>query len=187
MKMGDNGSRPAYNVQFASDCDSRIVVGVDVNNQGSDQGQMLPIHQFICQTYAVVPKQYIVDGGFTKKSDIDALEAAGTKVYGALPNEQKQLDEGKDPYAAKPGDSEAMLNFRARMGTAQAKEIYQKRPSVTEYPNAECRNRGLQQFRVRGQRKALSQTLWHVLVNNFQRYKNLGFLPHLMGGDCVIP
>lgn len=186
MKMGDGGFRPAFNVQFASDGETRIVVGVSVDNQGSDQGQMLPMYQFVCSSYGVIPGQYLVDGGFTKATDIDAMDAAGTKTYGALPNVKKQVEEGKDPHARKPRDSDAMAGFRARMGTAEAQEIYKQRPSVAEFPNAECRNRGLHQFRVRGQRRALAQTLWHVLVNNFNRFKQLGFLPNLMGGQCAV-
>lgn len=185
MKMGDGGFRPAYNVQFASDSATRIVVAMDVNNQGSDQGQMLPIYNFVCTTYEVTPENFLVDGGFTKKSDIEVLERNGTKVYGALPNVEKQIEAGKDPYAKKPGDSEAMAEFRARMGTPEAQEIYSARASIAEFPNAECRNRGLQQFRVRGIEKTTAQALWHVLVNNFHRFKNLDFLPVLMGGQSV--
>ncbi len=38
MRMGDQGFRPAYNVQFVTDGDSRLIVGVEVTNQGSDCG-----------------------------------------------------------------------------------------------------------------------------------------------------
>src|SRR5206468_8022903 len=34
MKMGDGGFRPAYNVQFAADTESRFVVGVGLTNMG---------------------------------------------------------------------------------------------------------------------------------------------------------
>ncbi|WP_372725343.1 IS1182 family transposase [Novipirellula sp.] len=181
MKMGDGGFRPAFNVQFATDGETRIVVGVDVNNQGSDMGQMLPVFESVCSTYGVVPGQYLVDGGFIKASDIDALDAAGTTVYGAVKGAEKDVADGKAPYQAKSTDSEAMGRFRERMGAEEAQAIYQQRPSIAEFPNAECRNRGLNQFRVRGQRKALGQTLWHVLVNNFNRFQHMGFLPKLMG------
>jgi transposase len=42
MKMGDGGFRPAYNVQLATDTQTRVIVGVDVTNSGSDLGQMPP-------------------------------------------------------------------------------------------------------------------------------------------------
>ncbi|QDT03642.1 hypothetical protein K227x_58000 [Rubripirellula lacrimiformis] len=185
MKMGDGGFRPAYNVQFASDGDSRIVVGVSVDNQGSDQGEMLPMYESICRTYGVTPAHYLVDGGFTKASDIEAMDAAGTEVYGPLKDIKRQVANGKDPHASKPGDSDAMARYRKRMGTPEAQEMLRRRPSIAEFPNAECRNRGLHQFRVRGQKKAMAQTLWHVLVNNFNRLNNLGFLQTLMRQSCT--
>jgi len=66
-----------------------------------------------------------------------------------------------------------MTTYRARMGTAEAKETYKRRAAIAEFPNAECRNRGLYQFRVRGRVKAKAQTLWHVLAYNFMRMRNL--------------
>ena len=50
MKMGDGGFRPAYNVQFATDGDTRMIVSVDVTNNGSDGGQMAPMHETVCET-----------------------------------------------------------------------------------------------------------------------------------------
>jgi hypothetical protein len=43
MKMADGGFRPAYNVPFTTATDSQIIVGVDVNNLGSDLGQLSPM------------------------------------------------------------------------------------------------------------------------------------------------
>ena len=43
MKMADGGYRPAYNVQFATAAGSRIIVGVNVTNEGADSGQMEPM------------------------------------------------------------------------------------------------------------------------------------------------
>ena len=40
--MGDGGTRPAVNVQFASDGDARVIVGVAVTNKGTDGGQLPP-------------------------------------------------------------------------------------------------------------------------------------------------
>ena len=176
MKMGDGGFRPALNVQFCTDGDSRLIVGVDVVNQGSDQGLMEPMHQQIVSNYKKSPKKYLVDGGFTTVNDINELTNSGTIVFGALKNVEDQLDAGKNPYAKKPKDSQAMADFRARMGTKDAQEIYSKRASIAEFSNAECRNRGLSQFRVRGLIKAKAQVFWHVLAHNFNRFINLDYL-----------
>ena len=173
MKMGDNGFRPALNVQFASDGDKQLVVSVEVTNQGSDNGLMKPMYDSVCEQHGVVPNDYLVDGGFSKKEDITEVEKNGTKVYAPLYNEKKQLESGEDPYAQRKGESPEMTAHRERMGTAQAKAKYKRRSAIAEFPNADCRNRGLIQFRVRGLLKAKAQTLWHVLAFNFQRIQNL--------------
>jgi hypothetical protein len=54
------------------------------------------------------------------------------------------------------------------MGTAEAQEKYKQR-SKTEWPNATCRNRGLQQFLVRSLKKVKAVVLWYVLVHNLFR------------------
>ena len=54
------------------------------------------------------------------------------------------------------------------MGADEAKAKYQQR-SKTEFPNAVCRNWGLQQFLVRGLQKAKSVVLWYVLLHNLFR------------------
>lgn len=173
MKMGDNGFRPAMNVQFASDGQKQLVVSVDVTSQGSDSGLMEPMYKDVCERYGVIPENYLVDGGFSKKDDITEIERNGTKVYAPLYNEEKQIESGEDPYAARKGESEEMTAHRKRMGTAEAKEKYKRRSAIAEFPNADCRNRGLLQFRVRGLVKAKAQTLWHVLAFNFERLKKL--------------
>lgn len=173
MKMGDNGTRPAMNVQFASDGDAQMIVAVDVTSQGSDSGLMKPMYDIVCERYAVVPENYLVDGGFGKKEDVTHLEDQGTKVHAPLYAEQKQLENGEDPYAARAGESAGMTAHRQRMGTEAGKAMYQRRSAIAEFPNADCRNRGLTQFRVRGLKKAKAQTLWHALVYNFLRMRNL--------------
>jgi len=50
-------------------------------------------------------------------------------------------------------DSPALAEFRQRMATDEAQEIYKQRAATAECVNAQARNRGLGQFRVRGQPK----------------------------------
>jgi len=83
---------------------------------------------------------------------------------------------GTDPYARKRTDTDETFTFRRRMATEEAKELYKQRPSIAEFPNAECRNRGLHQFRVRGLKKVRAVTLWHAITFNFMRMIQLGCL-----------
>ena len=54
-KMGDNGTRPAMNVRFASDADARLIISVDVTSQRSDAGLLHPMYDTVCQQYGVTP------------------------------------------------------------------------------------------------------------------------------------
>jgi transposase len=178
MKMADGGYRPAYNVQLGTDGDRRLIVSVDVTNSGSDSGEMAVMHADIQQRYDKTPGKYLVDCGFNSKDDITALERRGTEVYAPIHSEQQMLERGKDPYAKQEGDSPEMVTYRQRMKTAEAKAIYQQRPSIAEYPNAEFRNRGLRQFRVRGFAKVKATALLQAITFNFMRMSQLGWLAH---------
>jgi transposase len=173
MKMADGGTRPALNVQFVSDGDAQLIVTVDVTSQGSDAGLMRPRYDDLGARYGVVPQNYLVDGGFSKKEDVVHVEKAGTKAYAPLYAEQKQLAAGADPYAARSDEGPEMTAHRQRMGTPEAKTVYRRRAAIAEFPNADCRNRGLVQFRVRGLVKAKAQALWHALAFNFLRLGRL--------------
>jgi hypothetical protein len=173
MKMGDGGFRPAYNVQFATDGNSRMIVAVEVTNNGSDGGQLAPLHEKVCQRYARVPTKYTVDGGFTTIEDITAVERSGSQVFAPMNYEDRIRSRGGDPHARRAHDTDEMFAFRQRMQTDEAKATLRTRPSIAEFPNAECRNRGLQQFRVRGLEKVRTVSLWYALTFNLMRMMNL--------------
>ncbi len=173
MKMGDGGFRPAYNVQFATTAESLVIVGVDVNNSGTDRGQIGPMYDHLEERYRKQPEEYLADCGFVHLGDITKLESAGTKVYMPIPFIERKIKSGKDPHAPIKGDSEEVKRWRARMGTEDAKEIYKQRSGTAEFPNAGCRNRGLHQFRVRGLLKAKAVCLMQALAHNFQRTMSL--------------
>lgn len=174
MKMGDGGFRPAYNVQFATDGKARVIVAVDVTNSGSDRGQMPSMHEDVCERYEKTPESYLVDCGFATKDDITTVEKRQSKVHAPIHAEDRMRKSGTDPHARQPGDSDEVLVFRQRMSTDEAKELYKQRPSIAEFPNAECRNRGLHQFRVRGLKKVRAVSLWYAITFNFMRMINLG-------------
>lgn len=58
MKMTDGRFRPAYNTQFAVDCDSPVVVGVEVSSSGSDVAQLARMVKRIEQRQAVRRTRY---------------------------------------------------------------------------------------------------------------------------------
>jgi len=174
MKMANGGTNPAFNIQFATDGDSRIIVGVDVTNEGTDGGEMPPMHEEVCEVYEKTPEHQLVDGAFATKEGVTTVERRGTKVVSSVPRSEQLKKHGKDPHARQKGDTDEYEQFRQRMGEERYKEMYKLRPSIAEFPNAFCRNKGLRLLNVRGLKKVKAVALWHALAFNFTRMLNLG-------------
>ena len=64
MKMGDGGFRLAYKMEFASDCETQVVVGVEVSTSGSDMGQSGPMVEQVKERFEQSPAQWLVHGGY---------------------------------------------------------------------------------------------------------------------------
>lgn len=168
MKMADGGYRPAYNVQYATDTAEQVIVGVEVVNSAGDQGQMAPMVEQITQRHEQAPEQFLVDGGFVKKEDIEKVSppVGQTTVYAPVPQSK---DPGRDAHTPRADDSAAVAAWRQRMATPEAKTIYKERASTAECVNAIARNRGFQQFPVRGSPKVRAIALWYALAHNMMR------------------
>lgn len=165
MRLGDGAYRPAYNGQYTTDVESGLVCAVGVTNTGSDQGQLTIAIDRLERSFGRGPAEVLADGGYVSLPEIDALAACGTTVY-APPMTPRS---GRDPHLPLPADSPAVAEWRTRMGTDTAQTIYRLRAATAEWVNALARNRGLQQFRVRGPEKARAVLLWFALAHNLAR------------------
>lgn len=183
MKMGDGGFRPAYNVQFATTCQEQVIVGMGVVNAGSDMGQLQPMVEQVKQRAGQAPAQWLVDGGFPAHEQLDAV-AGTTEVYAPVPEPRQKKDTDgqsvpQDKHHPKKGDSQAVVQWRARMGGERAKEIYKQRAATAECVNALARNRGMQRMPVRGLHKVRAVVGLFVLAHNLMRMVKLA--PQLLG------
>jgi transposase len=200
IKMGDGGFRPAFNVQFATDCEGQVIVGMDVVTAGSDMAQLAPMVDQVEQRIGKAPGQWLVDGGFPAHEQINAV-AHKTGLYAPVPKSKpaKSKDEPKDApkgeanpagqtdsapappseFEPRPGDSEAVAQWRQRMNSDAAREIYKERAATAECVNAQARNRGLQRMPVRGLAKVKCVVRLFVLAHNLLRMAALA--PELVG------
>lgn len=206
MKMGDGGFRPAYNVQFATTCESQVIVGMDVVTAGSDMAQLAPMVDQVERRLGQAPEQWLVDGGFPAHGQIDAV-AGKTELYAPVPKPKapKSNDQAKDAqdgapdqseqaaslpedeFTPKPGDSKAVAKWRCRMNTDAARDIYKNRAATAECVNAQARNRGLLRMPVRGLAKVKCVVRLYVLAHNLMRMAALA--PQLIGwgtGSCAM-
>jgi hypothetical protein len=187
MKMADGGFRPAHNAQFASDCDSQVIVVVEVSTSGTDMGQLAPMVEQIEERQGSAPQKMLVDGGFPAHAQIDAV-ADKTEVYAPVPEAQAKKDVKKDDngnevqqdkHEPKPEDSAAVASWRQRMASDEAKALYKRRAATAECVNAQARNRGLQRLPVRGLIKVRCAALLLALAHNLMR--TLALAPQLLG------
>src|SRR4051794_17719836 len=164
MKMADGGFRPAYNVHFGTTCADQVIVGVQVLTVGSDLGQIAPMVEQIHDRFGVYPQELLVDGGFAKHDDIEAVEGdGGGTVYAPVPAPK---DPKRDRYQPHTGDSAVVIRWRERMATDEAKAIYKERAATAECVNAQARNRGLVRLLVRGLRRVKAIALWYAIAHN---------------------
>lgn len=195
MKMADGGYRPAYNIGFASDTGSLVIVGVDVVTIGSDMAQMAPMVEQIVERCGKAPEDYLVDGGFPAHDQIDAV-APLTRVYAPVPKPKSKAqtkDDGitSEPktevnqYLRKPTDSVAVGDWRERMATDEAKERYKDRAATAECTNAQARNQGLVLLPVRSLEKVKSVALLFALAHNLMCMIRL--TPELLGIGIGLP
>ena len=164
MKMADGGFRPAYNVQLNVDIQSGIVVAWEVGNVG-DRGQVTPMVEQTRQRHGRPPEKHVVDGGFVAHADIQALaqRCPQTAFYAPV---REARPRPKTPRSHHRALHPSVLAWRERMESEQAKVILKERGATSEWVNALMRNRGLQQFLVRGAAKAKAVVLWFVFLHN---------------------
>ena len=173
MKMPDGGFRPAYNLEVASDVDSQVIVAVGVVTKGSDGGQALPMAEQVEARAGVSPQAYLMDGGFASRDDITALGQKGIVVY-APTRPPRTTTSGRTEADPRPDDTPEVANWRARMQTEEAKEVYKERAATSECVNAHLRRYGLRQLLVRGTDKVLSVLLLVAVAHNLLRWIALG-------------
>jgi hypothetical protein len=176
MKMADGGYRPAYNVQFATDVDSRAIVGVAVTLDGHDRAALTPMLDQVTQRTGHPPGAHLVDGGFVTKAVIAAAADQGVPVYAPLfarAGRTRALD------APVPGDAPAVQAWRLRMTSEEGRQMYKTRSATAEWVHADGRaHRVLNEIPVRGRHKVLTWALWLALAHNLMRTMEL--VPHLM-------
>jgi transposase len=172
MKMADGGFRPAYNVQFATDVDSRCIVGVTVTNVGSDRASVLPMLDQLRERTDRLPDAMLVDGGCVTREMITAAAAQGVTIYAPLSTR------GGVSVPPQPTDSPAVREWRTRMETAAAREVYKARAATAEWVHADARtHRALGSIPIRGLKKVHTWALWMALAHNMIRVMEL--VPHL--------
>ena len=175
MKLSDGGFRPCYNVQLASDVDSRVILGVAVTNEGTDQHQCIPMLDQLERRTGQLPVDVLLDGGYATQPTIDHATRRGVRPLAPVPTPR-----GTRPaHVPRETDSLSTALWRVRMGTEAAQASYRARAATAEWVHADARiHRTLTQLGLRGLHKVHTWALWAALAHNMIRA--MGIVPHLM-------
>ena len=165
MKMADGGFRPAYNIHMASTA-SRVVVAIEVNNEGTDTRTMVPLAEQIEKRFNKRPTEWLADGGCSSLENIDQMNERECKIFSPLRPRRNKKNDLAQP---RPTDSAAIREWRTRMNSDDGKKIYKQRGSIAEWVNAQFRAHGLTRLLVRGTQKVLSAVLIHAITHNMTR------------------
>jgi transposase len=170
MKMPDGGYRPAVNVQIASDTTSRAIVGVEVIAAGVDTDQLLPMRKQVEKRSGQKVSEHLADGGYLTFDDIDQAAEQDVTLY-VPPKPPRDQQKFGSEFVPRDSDSDAVKQWRQRMGGDEAKEIYKERAATSETINADLKtHRGLVQLTVRGLAKANCVALWCALAYNLMHF-----------------
>lgn len=156
-------------------------VGVGRTENGTDYAQAAPMIDQIEKRTGAKPEELLVDGGYVSKDSVQEIAEMGVTLYGPVPERKHN----PDPYAVKPGDSEAVRKWKQRMASDAAQLIYRERSATAETVNGDLSIwRSLGRFLVRGKPKVLCVVLWNALTYNILRWLALepGALVPIAGG-----
>jgi transposase len=171
MKMPNGGYNAAYNVQLASDPQSRAIVGVEVSNQGYDScGLSEAMREQVERRSGRKVRQQLLDGGYLRNRDIERAHQQKVELFVPPKGARTAKNRGRELELHR-GDSEAMQAWKQRMASEEGQKIYQQRAATSETINADLRSyRGLTQITVRGLNKARCVALWCALAYNLMHF-----------------
>jgi transposase len=174
MKMPNGGYSPAYNIQLATDVQSRAILGVAVSNQGSDaNGLSEPMRAQVERRSGKRVRQHLLDGGYLHYDDIERAHQQGVELYLPPKGARRAENRGRE-LAPKARDSAAVREWKQRMASKAGQQIYKQRAATSETVNADLRTyRGLTQLTVRGMHKARCVALWCALAYNVMHFAHV--------------
>lgn len=95
------------------------------------------------------------------------------------------VDKGRLVSVQITGNAE-VAEFREKMKTEPAKQIYRQRGAVAEFPNCWIKEKlGIRKFRLRGLVKATTEALWGVLTYDVLQWLRLSWMPKRMAAMAV--
>ena len=168
MKTSTEGFQQCYNAQVVVEGDNQLVVGAEVSDNASDQGQLLPMIDTAAQVCGQTPEQVLADAGYGNERDLKELEDRGMDAYVALGRE------GKAVVNVDPKEYPARARMREKMASEDGRRRYARRKWLSEAPNGWIKEAmGFRRFSFRGLEKVRAEWTLVCLALNVKRLHGL--------------
>lgn len=102
MKQADGGFAPSYNLQLSTDTQEKIIIGVGISQCSSDYDGLVAGVEQVEQNTGQLPAEVVVDGGFTSRENILAMDQRGIEMFGSMADEEKKLNANFDKLGIAP-------------------------------------------------------------------------------------
>lgn len=164
VMKGRNGRYlQGYNGQAMVDCESQIIVAQQLTNEGSDVNQLAPMLKRCEDQAGARPEQVLVDAGYWSEANGEMDGQGGTDLLIATvhwPQENRDQHPQRDLMEAK-------------LESENGKAAYAQRSSTAEPVFGQMVTRGLERFRLRGQKKTgLEWSLWCTTHNLLKLWRH---------------
>ncbi len=139
MKTSSEGFQQCYNAQAVVEGENQLVVGAEVTDNASDQGQLVPMVDAVAQAYGETPAQVLADTGYCNERDLEELEERDIDGYVALAREGKAAPTvDKEEYPAKARMAEKLASEDGRRRYARRKWQAEAPIGCTPFRRHDC-------------------------------------------------
>lgn len=172
-----------YNAQALVDCASQVIVAADVTQAENDVGQLAPMLERCEQETGRRPEQCLADAGYWSEANA-GLEDEGTELFIATTKDWKQrkaLREQGPPRGRIPKDASIRDRMERKLRTKRGQQIYRDRSCTVEPVFGQMHERALNDFLLRGIRKARGEWSLFTTTHNLLKLWRSGWRPALAG------
>ena len=168
MKTSSEGYQQCYNAQTVVEGENQLVVGAEVTDNASDQGQLVPMVDAAAETCGETPEQVLADANYCNERDLKGLEERDIDGYVSLARE------GKAAAAADPEKHPARARMAGKLATETGRRRYARRKWMAEAPIGWIKEAmGFRRFSFRGLGKVRAEWTLVCLALNVKRLHTL--------------
>ena len=168
MKTSSEGFQQSYNAQMVVEGENQLVVGAEVTDNASDQGQLIPMVDAAAETCGETPAQVLADAGYCNERDLQALKERDIDGYVALGRE------GGTAAAVDADEHPAKARMAEKLESEDGRRRYARRKWMAEAPVGWVKEvMGFRRFSFRGLDKVQAGWTLVCLALNVKRLHTL--------------